>query len=373
MSLPLLVAHVVAFCAGFAVVMRVLTSAVTTFVLPRGVSDHVARTVFLAMRAVFDFRTTRLDSYADRDRVQALYAPLSLLALLLVWLSGVLLGYMGMFWALGENLKFAFKISGSSLLTLGFATGGGIPETFMTFSEAGIGISLAALLVAYLPTIYSAWQRREQQVALLETRAGSPPAAWEMILRYYRIRGLDAFAEVWPAWELWFIDIEESHTSLSSVTFFRSPQPDRSWITAAGVVLDTASLLTAAVDVPRDPNRELCIRSGYLSLRRIATFFRISFNNEPSPDDSISVTRDEFDQVCDMLAAEGVPMKPDRDKAWHDFAGWRVNYDTVLLALAALTMAPYAPWISDRSNWHLGRYVFGRPNIAVAVTQPPEP
>ena len=45
----------------------------------------------------------------------------------------------------------------------------------------------------------------------------------------------------------------------------------------------------------------------------------------------------------------GVPLIADRDQAWRDFAGWRVNYDTVLLALAAMTMAPYAPWSSDRS------------------------
>jgi hypothetical protein len=41
-------------------------------------------------------------------------------------------------------------------------------------------------------------------------------------------------------------------------------------------------------------------------------------------------------------------MKADRQQAWEDFAGWRVNYDTVLRALAKLTMAPEAPWISDR-------------------------
>ncbi len=45
----------------------------------------------------------------------------------------------------------------------------------------------------------------------------------------------------------------------------------------------------------------------------------------------------------------GVRLKPDRDQAWHDFRGWRVNYDKVLLSLASLTMAPYAPWSSDRS------------------------
>jgi hypothetical protein len=63
----------------------------------------------------------------------------------------------------------------------------------------------------------------------------------------------------------------------------------------------------------------------------------------------ISIDRREYDQVCRELAQAGVPLKPDLDQAWRDFAGWRVNYDQVLLALAALTMAPYAPWSSDRS------------------------
>ena len=35
-----------------------------------------------------------------------------------------------------------------------------------------------------------------------------------------------------------------------------------------------------------------------------------------------------------------------------DFAGWRVNYDTVLLELAELTDAPYAMWSSDRGVLH---------------------
>ena len=61
------------------------------------------------------------------------------------------------------------------------------------------------------------------------------------------------------------------------------------------------------------------------------------------------IERAEFDGVCDRLADSGVPLKPDRDQSWIDYQGWRVNYDVVLLALARLTMAPYAPWSSDRS------------------------
>jgi hypothetical protein len=50
----------------------------------------------------------------------------------------------------------------------------------------------------------------------------------------------------------------------------------------------------------------------------------------------------------DRLAESGCPIKLDREQAWTDFAGWRVNYDMVLLALADLTMAPEAPWLTDR-------------------------
>ena len=70
----------------------------------------------------------------------------------------------------------------------------------------------------------------------------------------------------------------------------------------------------------------------------------------PSPTDPISISREEFDTACDELANAGVPLKLDRDQAWRDFAGWRVNYDAVLLALATLTMAPEAPWSSDRAT-----------------------
>jgi hypothetical protein len=50
----------------------------------------------------------------------------------------------------------------------------------------------------------------------------------------------------------------------------------------------------------------------------------------------------------------GVPIKADRDVAWTAFSGWRVNYDTALLALAAITLAPEAPWSGDRPAMPIG-------------------
>ena len=93
----------------------------------------------------------------------------------------------------------------------------------------------------------------------------------------------------------------------------------------------------------------VCVRSGYVALRRVADFFGIEFDPDPAPTDPVSISRPEFDEAYAHLREIGVPLKHDVDQAWRDYAGWRVNHDTVLLQLAEITMAPYAPWTSDRS------------------------
>ena len=101
-------------------------------------------------------------------------------------------------------------------------------------------------------------------------------------------------------------------------------------------------------------NAHLCLRAGYLALRRISNLFDIDYDPDPHfPETPISIAEEEFHAACEALAAAGVPLKEDRQQAWLDFAGWRVNYDAPLVALAALTKAPYAPWSSDRSLRHI--------------------
>jgi hypothetical protein len=336
--------------AGVAVVLASLRSAVRTFVLPRSAYDQLSRWVFYWMRRLFDIFNARALTYEDRDRTMAFYAPVSLLILLGVWLALILTGYGLIYLALGiDSAAGAFMLSGSSLLTLGTSQPPTVQAAIVVFTEAALGLIMVALLIAYLPTMYAAFSQREIAVTMLEVRAGSPPSAIEMILRYNRIHGLDQLHAMWAQWERWFADLEESHTSLAALAFFRSPQPEHSWITAAGAILDAAALVNSLVGIAHDPQADLCLRAGYLALRRIADFFRIEYNPSPTRDDPISISRAEFDSACEQLAAAAVPINEDREKAWLDFKGWRVNYDTVLLALANLTLAPYALWSSDRS------------------------
>ena len=341
----------ITFLLGAGLVVLTLLSAVKTFVLPRAAPDKITRFIFINLRNLFSLLLKLARTYQERDRILAYYAPIGLIMLLPCWYMLVFAGYTLMFWALGSDSWYmALRDSGSSLLTLGFE---GVPGLFMSllaFSEATIGLGLIALLIAYLPTIYAAFSRREAAVTLLEVRAGDPPSALEMLRRYHRIHGLDRLSEEWQRWEAWFADIQESHSSLAALVFFRSPQASHSWVTAAGAVLDTASLSLSILDQPIDAQAALCVRAGYLALRSIADYFGIDYDSNPKPDDPISIRREEFEVLLDSLAGEGVPLVADRDQAWSDYNGWRVNYDTVLLALAGLTSAPFAPWSSDRAT-----------------------
>lgn len=347
----MIIISILAILLGTVLIMMTIAAAVRMVVLPRSDNVWLTRWVFRAVNVVFQIATNKVNTYEERDRIMAYFAPVSLLSMPIVWLILVTIGYTGIFWGIGVRPVYdAFLLSGSSLLTLGFAPVDNLAEMLLAFSEATIGLILIALLIAYLPTMYSTFSRRETQVTLLEVRAGSPPSAITMLSRAARLGRLDQLGEVWSRWEVWFAEVDESHTSLAPLVFFRSPHPRHSWITAAGTVLDAAALTASVVDIPRDVRADLCIRAGYLALRHIADFFgTIEYDPDPAPDDPISIGKREFLEACEALAAQGVPLKKDLDQAWRDFAGWRVNYDTVLLRLAVLTMAPYAPWVSDRS------------------------
>jgi hypothetical protein len=347
-----LILRCLVFLLGLSLVIATFSSALSTFVVPRSVRSQLNRLVFGVVRRVFQLRLNVLHTYEGRDALMAYYAPLGLVLLVPTWYVLVALGYAGMYWALGAGgWQASFRLSGSSLLTLGISASDDFLINLVVFSESTLGLTLVALLIAYLPTMYAAFSRREQAVNLLEVRAGNPPSAVEMILRFNRIHGLDRLNEYWVNWEAWFADLEESHTVLPALVFFRSPRPHNSWITSAGTVLDAAALTLAAVDIPRSAAAQLAIRAGYIALQQIVDYYEIPYPKKPSfPQDPISIRREEFDDALNRLAAGNVCLKEDRDQAWRDYAGWRVNYDVVLLVLCSLTMAPEAPWSSDRAK-----------------------
>jgi len=338
------------FALGITMVLLVFDSALRTFVLPRGATPVVSRGTFIGLRMVFNAIARAARTYDGRDSVMALYGPVGLLLLPAVWMVMVVAAYTAMFHARGvSGFERAFEMSGSSLFTLGFVRPPDLPTNILAFFEAATGLGLLGLLIAYLPTIYTAFSRREVRVAQLEVRAGQPPAGANVLVRAQQMERFHLLDDFWRTWQEWFTELEETHVSIGVLSFFRSPVGHRSWVTASGAVLDAASLRLAAVDLPFDPEAGICVRAGFFALRAVADYFGLPYDPDPHPGDAISITKDEFLEACDQLAAAGIPMRADRDAAWFDFTGWRVNYDLPLLGLSGFVMVPYAPWSSDRS------------------------
>lgn len=345
----MIVLRILLFLAGAAVALLVVRSVIGTFLVPRPLRTRLARFVFVAVRRVFRLRAGERHDYARRDRTMAFYAPVALLALLVVWVAILLAAFTAMFHSLGGlSVLEALTFAGSAMFTLGFASRNDAPTVLLDFVAAGTGLVILALFITYLPSVYAAFQRRERGVAKLEVRAGQPPSGVYLIDLAWRVGRLENLRELFAEWEDWFTDVDESHNSFAALAFFRSGHPDQSWVTAAGAILDGASLFDSTVDVERIPEPQYMIRSGYLCLRHLASFFYIPVDEDPMPDDPISITREEFDAAYERLRSVGVPVRKDQDQCWRDFAGWRVNYDAALVELARLTMAPLAPWSSDR-------------------------
>ena len=341
------------FVLGALLVARTLLSGIRTFVLPRASNDLIAQLVFRLTRWGFDLIARPSKAHHARDRLMAYFGPISLMVLPAVWLTLVAIGYAAMFWAIGVRpLYTAFVTSGSSLLTLGFIRPDEPGGDALAFSEAVIGLGLVALLISYLPTIYGAFSRRELLVSLLEVRADSPPSPLVLITRFHRLHGLGSLRETWERWEQWFAELEETHTSLTVLVHYRSQQPDHSWVNAAGAMMDAASIVRSSVAIPMDVQADLMIRAVYIAVRRIADFFRIAYVRNPTPEMPTSIDRARFELALDVLARAGVPLVADRDQAWRDFNGWRVNYDEALRGLERLTVAP-TPWwdLPMRSAW----------------------
>ena len=332
---------------GASTVVWVLDAAVRTFLLPRVASVRLSRAIGLFVRRAFGVLAGTRLTYLERDRRLAMYPPVLLLTYQAAWLGLSLLAFSLLYVAAGAgSLARGVALSGSSLFTLGTTPALGPGEKSISYLEAALGLTLLALLIAFIPTIYSAFQRRELAVSRLSVRAGVPATPWGILEIAHSVNDYGRLDELWREWESWFIELRETHTTLTILNFYRTPIPGQTWVGSATAVLDAAALYNSSVNLPPSASAGLCIRSGWLALRGLADYFRVNYPRNPDGTERISLSREEFDIALDHLGRSGVPMIADHDQAWLDFVGWRVNYDAIIEALHELTYSPRTDWFT---------------------------
>ena len=354
MEVPLAARWVAAAC-GVLLVLAAWRSAISTLVVPRKVSNWLTRKVGRAVIAAFMLLTSFVAEYRTRDRILANEAATLLLMQLVTWLGISFLGFTLLLWPFSEQgIAQAFRDAGSSEFTLATPPSIGGTPPVLVFAAAITGLVVVTLQIAYLPTLYSAFNRRETEVALLNARAGVPSWGPELLARTRYALGsgvstLNTLPDLYDRWERWAADIAESHTTYPPLVRFRSPGPMSSWVTSLLAVLDSAALILALApdQAPTAPAR-LCLRGGKDCLTRVAQAQGIDIPEEANPEGRISLTYEDFLEAVRWLEQVGFPLSRQPTEAWPDFVGWRLNYEQAAYAIARAVDAVPVAWSGPR-------------------------
>lgn len=338
--------------AGIIVIIFSTGLAIRTFMIPGGPPPWINRFLLRITQEVFNAisRPIRSDSY--RHQVLSLYAPISLLAVLTFTLSLLGFGYALAFYGVGiRPFIRAMLFSGSALSTLGFESPGNNAVVIsLSVIEALTVVTVVAVLVGYVPGIFGNYQEREKAVHNLDLLAGPHPDGIKVVDAYTKTLGASQFGDLWKSWLEWFAQLATARSTLSGDLYLRSSRWDRSWICAAGAILDAAALVDSSVELSTDPAADKLVHFGARSLRDLLEPWQLRCPPQPVwPHTAINVSQQEFAEAFAYLNTLGLPMKADKDKAWQDFAQLRVQYECALMALVRLKRPPSgARWSTDR-------------------------
>jgi hypothetical protein len=349
----------VAGVAGLIIVFISARSIIGTLIVPRSVSSWLTRQVDRVVVFAFRAGTRRITDFRIRDRILASQVAAILLGQIIVWLLMFFVGFSLMFWPFVHGgITQAFTSAGPALWEIGNTHAQGAAERTILDVASLSGIVTVTLQIAYLPTLYAAFNRRETEVALLNARAGTPSWGPELLARTHYALGsgvssISTLPQIYSDWERWAADVTESHTTYLPLVRFRSPKPLSSWVTALLAILDSAALILSLSpeQAPTVPAR-LCLRSGFLCFNSIARAmgFDVGFapGDEPDPSGGIALTYEEFLDAVNRMRKVDFPIERKPEEAWPHFVGWRVNYERAAYAIAEAVDAVPALWSGPR-------------------------
>jgi len=338
---------------GIAVVFYILNDIFQSVVVPRPtparyrLTRWVVRPGWRAWRAM----GLRTRSSGERERLLGVYAPLVVVVLLLLWLSGLVFGYGLIFDGLRNQLHplvhdfpTALYFAGTSVLTIGFgdfvATSG--VARLLALTAGGTGLGTIALAISFLFSLYGSFQRREILIVTLDARAGAPPSGVNLLETMAKLGMIDDLPRFFAEWEKWAAEVLDSHMAYPVLAYFRSSHDNESWVSALGAVLDATTLVTTTVrDGPHGPAKMMFAMGRHL-VEDLARFFRIESDHDPG------VERYEFDQARERLAAAGWSLLGP-EESWVAFSRLRAQYAVALNNMAKWWAAPPTQWIGDRS------------------------
>jgi hypothetical protein len=349
----------VVFIAGLALVALTLWDVFVTMVVPRSASSrvHLANFVNTAVWRTWRLLVDRALSQRLRERYLGLYGPFSVVFMLIVWAAVLLVAFAMIASGLGSNWATPFGhatfrtdlyVSGTTLFTLGLGDVHPLSRSLrlLVVIEAGTGFGFLAVGISYLPVLYQAFSRREVQITLLDSWAGSPPSAIELLRRLSANHALDELPVFLNDWERWCAEVLESHISYPQIAYFRSQHGKTSWVGSLTTILDVSALALAGAR----NLREWPARSTFAIARHAVVDLSQVLHAPPIK----GATRDRDD--CDRIiaAATSAGLTFGTDDAPRRLAHLRKMYEPFVAALSAELAMDLPPWFraaDGHDNW----------------------
>jgi hypothetical protein len=347
---------VVQYVAGILIVLVTVISVLFILVLPRQPQGLEKLTLIVnrAVHATFLNLSRIARTYEGKDQILAPTAPVALIAQLLFWALCLVFGFAFMLMPTTHSFGRAFTQSLTSLFTVGSIHEGGTANFGIDIAAGATWVVIVALQIAYLPSLYSSFSRREALVTMLESRAGAPAWGPELLSRHQLVGITDALPQLYADWEEWAAEVTESHTTYPVLLLFRSPEPWLNWIIGLLAVLDAGAMQLALSPSTAPSSTRLCLRMGFTMFNRIALSLGQKVETDPDPDGPITLEFAEFQSAVERLVEYGFPMERTAEEAWPDFKGWRINYERSAYFIADHFTAPLAPWSGTRRHLRAG-------------------
>ena len=109
---------------GVLLLLLVVGSILRTLVVPRGLYSALVHRLWWVLRTVLRLWAAPFGTYRAQDRALTWLAPLVLLGMLGIWLSGMMLAYTLLLHGSSDlSWSVSLREAGSSLFTLGYASG----------------------------------------------------------------------------------------------------------------------------------------------------------------------------------------------------------------------------------------------------------
>jgi hypothetical protein len=207
-------------------------------------------------------------------------------------------------------------------------------------------------VIGYLPVVYSSFSEREHEISLLDSRAGSPPSAAELLLRLGCCPDQSTLDLIFRDWERWAAEILESHLSYPVLSFFRSQHSNQSWLGALTLMLDVTALISTGIDGIHPEQAKLTFAMARHAAVDLAQVVNASYN----PHATDRLPDSDFQRMQGILAGNGLRLHADPESV-DKLKKLRAMYEPYVDGIGRNLLIEIPKWFREtekKDNWQAG-------------------